>query len=165
MIQFYLNNAINRRPLTLCHVIHTNGDHFVTIDSVTSLHFVYTQCNLLNIQHITHRFSTLCDTRYGRTSLIPTYNATVGIVSYEYSTATCILSVSAANQMMPGLWVSCNRTIGIWGTGTFRSHALSFPGTKRPHSGRFVLGNETAYSNICSHKLSSPTTITRSVRA
>ena len=46
------------------------------------------------------------------------------------------------------------------GTGTFRSRSLSFPGTKRPHSGRFVPGNETAYSNICSHKLSSPTTVT-----
>jgi len=55
------------------------------------------------------------------------------------------------------------------GTGTFRSHTLSFPGTKRPHSGRFVPGNESVdvsfpgtklHSNICSHKLSSPTTVT-----
>jgi len=33
--------------------------------------------------------------------------------------------------------------IGMLGTGTFRSHALSFTGTKRPHSGRFVPGNES----------------------
>ena len=54
------------------------------------------------------------------------------------------------------------------GTGTFRSHALSFPGTKRPHSGRFVPGNESVDvsfpekklpSNICFHELSSPTTV------
>ena len=52
--------------------------------------------------------------------------------------------------------------------GRFRSHALSFPGTKRPYSGRFVPGNESVDvsfsgmklpSNICSHKLSSPTTV------
>ena len=54
------------------------------------------------------------------------------------------------------------------GTGPFRSHALSFPGTKRPHSGRFVPGNESVDvsfpgtklpSNIRSHELSSPTTV------
>ena len=43
LIQFYLNNAINLRPLTpyIVMLYPQNGDSFVTIDSVTSLHPIY----------------------------------------------------------------------------------------------------------------------------
>jgi len=46
MIQYYLNNAINLHPLTPKSKLYVilypqNGDRFVTIDSVTSLHLIY----------------------------------------------------------------------------------------------------------------------------
>ena len=45
LIRFYLNYAINFRPLTphimIVMLYPQNGDSFVTIDSVTSLHPVY----------------------------------------------------------------------------------------------------------------------------
>ena len=61
-------------------------------------------------------------------------------------------------QSTSGCWIFVSYKISKWhwlsqvprvladGTGTFRSHALSFPGTKLP-------------SNIRSHELSSPTTV------
>jgi len=48
---------------------------------------------------------------------------------------------SNRNFFLPEL--ECSTDCQCAGTGTFRSHALSFPGMKRPHSGRFVPGNES----------------------
>jgi len=49
LIQFYLNNTLNLRPLTP-HVYYTvlypqNGDRIATIDYVTSLHAMYYICD------------------------------------------------------------------------------------------------------------------------
>ena len=73
-------------------------------------------------------------------------------------------------QSTSGCWIFVSYKISKWhwlsqvprvladGTGTFRSHALSFPGTKRPHSERSFPGTKLP-SNIRSHELSSPTTV------
>jgi len=53
LIHFYLNNAINLRPLTLHSVVlyPQNDDSFVTIDSVTSFHPMYSIVCVIPILH------------------------------------------------------------------------------------------------------------------